>query len=185
MVDYLKRNRALDHDAIAYIYFDYKEQAEQTSVSLVTSLLQQLILKDAFIPDEISALFHQHMQHLTRPSAEEWSMLLEMQIRRFSRVFILVDALDECFEKTRDEFLAELQRLRPFVNLLITSRPTLSIEFEFPGVERLDIQAADLDIRRYLNSRLKTERRLKRLLASDTVLGKTIVEKIVENSKGM
>ncbi|KAF2175434.1 hypothetical protein K469DRAFT_647119, partial [Zopfia rhizophila CBS 207.26] len=185
VVDYLERNLALDHVGIAYIYFNYKEQSEQTATNLIASLLQQLVRKDAFVSEEITSLFHRHMQQLTRPTIAEWSMLLESQIGRFSRVFILIDALDECSESTRDEFLYEMQQLQPFINLLITSRPISTIELELDGAARLGIHAADADIRRYLERRVKRERRLRRLLITDSALEETIVETIAENAKGM
>ncbi|KAJ4290853.1 hypothetical protein N0V90_010048 [Kalmusia sp. IMI 367209] len=175
----------VQHDAIAYIYFNYKEQAEKTTAVILANLFQQLLRKDAIISVEVASILHPHMQHLTRPSAAEWSVLLKHQISRFSRVFIVVDALDECSENTRDEFLAELRQLQPSVNLMITSRPTLVIESELPGAARLDIQANDRDIRRYLKGRIEKERRLRRLLTSDLALQGSVVETIVQNSRGM
>ena len=135
--------------------------------------------------DEITSILRPHMQQLTRPSTADWSILLERQISRFKRVFILVDALDECSENTKDELFSELRQLQSSVKLLITSRPTLSIESELAGVVRLDIQADDLDISKYVEARIDRERRLGRLLRSDLPLQENVIKTIVQNSRGM
>lgn len=112
---------------------------------------------------------------------------MQAEIRRYSKVFIVADALDECPEDngTRGDLLTELRSLVAAVNLLFTSRYLTSIERDFQGTKRLDIRANDDDIRRYIEVRIQREHRLARHVRADPTLQESIVNTIVGNAEGM
>jgi Cdc6-like AAA superfamily ATPase len=184
VVDHLEQSCRRENIAVAYIYCSYKEQERQTDANLIASLLQQLVQRNPFIPDEISSLYHHHIKKQTRPTLGEWSKLLESEIRRLSKVFIVIDALDECSDATRESFLAEIRKLSS-IHLLITSRHISTIEREFEKKASVEIRASDSDVRRYLEGRIEKECRLARHVKADPTLKETIINTIVENSKGM
>jgi hypothetical protein len=70
-------------------------------------------------------------------------------------------------------------------NLLVTSRRILSIEQDFADALRLEICASDEDILRYLEGRIGKKDRLKRLIKADLNLQNSLIDTIVENTKGM
>jgi hypothetical protein len=76
----------------------------------------------------------------------------------YSRVFIIVDALDECqiSDGCRQRFLSCLFKLQEKcgINLFATSRPILGIEKEFDGNTVLEIRASEEDVRRYLEGHM-------------------------------
>jgi ankyrin repeat domain-containing protein 50 len=113
--------------------------------------------------------------------------VLQFEVRRPSKVFIVIDAIDECPESNgiRDSFLAEIRKLQPTIRLLITSRHIQTIEREFEKAARVEIRASDEDVRRYLERRIESEGRLVRLVKADPVLQTIIANTIVENAKGM
>ena len=123
----------------------------------------------------------------TRPTLTDCTDLLQSEARGFSKVFIVIDTLDECSESngTRDSFLTEIRKLQPNVNLLIASRHISTIEREFENQARVEIRASDDDVRRYLESRIERERRLQCLVGEDMGLQGTIINTIVEKAKGM
>jgi hypothetical protein len=184
VVDYLERSFTRDNIAITYIYCSYKEQEYQTDVNLIASLLQQLVRRSAFIPHEISSLYYRHIRKQTRPTLKEWTELLQSEVRRFSMVFTVIDALDECSDDIRDSFLTEIREL-PNINLLITARHGLAIEREFEDAASVEISASHGDIERYLESRIKRENRLGRYTMVDPTLKETIISTIIEKAKGM
>jgi ankyrin repeat domain-containing protein 50 len=149
--------------------------------------LQQLVRRNSVISDDILLLYRKHSQKQTRPTLCELSKLLQLEVRCFSKVFILINALDECCESnsTRDIFIAEIRKLQTIIHLLITSRYILTIEREFEKVAQVEICASDEDVRRYLECRIKSEDRLMRLIKADLALQATITNTIVENAKGM
>ncbi len=171
---------------IAYIYCVYNETG-QTIDNFLASLLQQLCRQESSLSPEIIASQTDHARFGSRPSNSELSRLLTSQIRHFTKVFIVVDALDECrqTEKTKEELLSELQKLPSNTHLLITSRPDIFIEREFVEAVPLRIHAQDDDVHRYLTARISTEPLLMRHVTADPSLRSFIICRVTEKTQGM
>jgi hypothetical protein len=186
-VDYLERSFEREDVAITYAYCSYKEQEDQTVVNLIASLLQQLVRRKRVISDEIVSLYHHHLDKRTRPTLAEWSKLLQSEVRHLSKVFVIIDAFDEHLESndTRYSFLAEIRKLQSSIHLLVTSRHIASIKREFEEAARVEIRASDIDIRRYLENRIKREHGLVRHVKVDSALQEAIINTIVKKAKGM
>jgi len=173
--------------AIAYIYCNYKEQEEQTTVNLIGSLLQQLVQMSSVVSEEIISLYESHIGKRTRPTLNEYSNLLQSEVHGFSKVFIVIDALDECRESngTRMSFITEILKLQPSIHLFVTSRHIVTIESEFEKAVHVEIRASDKDVKGYLKGRIEREHRLVRHVRRDRDLQETIINTIVEKAKGM
>ncbi|KAJ4859583.1 ankyrin repeats (many copies) domain-containing protein [Trichoderma breve] len=129
VVDYLHSWLQTDSKAgIAYFFFDYKRQEEQTIEALLAVFLRQLTACQTSLPDAVHKLYKQHNTQAkqTRPSAEELMQVLKSVIGLYSRVFIIIDALDECNSPngTRSRVLSGIFKLRneTGANFFITSR---------------------------------------------------------------
>jgi hypothetical protein len=74
----------------------------------------------------------------------------------YSRVFILVDALDEADSHQRARFVRGLFALQSEskVNIFATSRFIPEIVKEFASAPSLEIRASDADIEKYLDGRM-------------------------------
>jgi Cdc6-like AAA superfamily ATPase len=143
---------------IAYVYCNFKRQDEQKIENLLASLLRQLAESQPSLPGAVTELYDSHKTKQTRPSLDEISRSLQVVTTLFSRVFIIVDALDECqiSDGCRQRFLLSLFDLQAKcgANLFATSRPISSIEKEFEGNSKLEIRASEEDVQEYLNSHL-------------------------------
>jgi hypothetical protein len=170
------------NNAILCIYCNYKEHIEQSVSNLVASLLKQIVQDRRTTPDGISSLHRLCEKQYRRPTLEELTKALKSETTTFSRVFIVVDALDECPDDggTRANLLQALRSLSGNINLMVTSRDIPSIAQEFQGTMHLPIYATESDVRRYVEGRIARARR--RHL---TALRADVVNKVVENSKGM
>jgi hypothetical protein len=187
IISYLEQVFKQENVGIAYLYCAHKEQ-NQTAVNLVASLLKQLIhQQQSAISDNILKLYRYHVDRDTRPSLSEYSRLLYLEIGYFSKVFIVIDALDECSEETgaRMQLLAEVRKLLPKIRLLVTSRPISNIEHEFKDAACLEIRASDEDVIQYLKSRIKGQLPLATYARTDPALRDTILNAIVEKARGM
>ena len=175
-----------DEIGVACIYCNYNDQ-DHTAVNLLSSLLQQLVQQQSNIPDTIANLYERHTEKRTRPSLTEFSSQLQSQLRRFSRVFIVVDALDECPEGkgNRESFLKELRKFPSNVHLLVTSRYISDIGREFGRSTPLQIHASNEDIGKYLETRIQGQPRLEWHLTADPTLQSTIISTIVKKAHGM
>ena len=171
---------------IAYLYCNFRRQHEQKPEDLITSLLKQLLQKLSAVPDSVKILYKQHNDKQTRPPLDEILKTLESVIATFSRVYIIVDALDECQLSggCRPRFLSSILSLqaRTGARLFATSRPIPDIEKTFKNCVSLEILASDEDIQTYLNDHMS---QLPTFVLNKRKLQEEIVTEIVKAVKGM
>ncbi|OPB45095.1 ankyrin repeat protein [Trichoderma guizhouense] len=143
---------------VAYIYCNFQQKGEQTAYDLLASLLKQLAQGQSSLPGGVKDLYDQHQAKKTRPSIDEISKALQSVAAIFSRVFIIVDALDECqaSNKCRSTLLLEIFNLqvKTKTNFFATSRRIPDIERAFKGNPTLEILASDEDVQKYLDSQM-------------------------------
>jgi Cdc6-like AAA superfamily ATPase len=174
--------------AIAYAYCSYKRQHEQTLVNLMATLLRQLLQERSDLPDAVQSLYQRHFHKKTRPSVDELRVLLQSVTEIYSKVFIVVDALDECtnVDRTRDLLLSELIHLqnqsKTAVCLLATTRFITEILDQFENCVKLEIRATEHDVSRYLDSQIL---RLAPCVTRRKDLQDEIKTKIIEAVDGM
>jgi predicted ATPase len=158
---------------VAYIYCNFQQQGTQKIDDLMASLLKQLAQGQSSLPGSVEDLYDKHKTKRTRPLLDEILRVLQSVAKMYSKVFIIVDALDECqvSDDNRARFLSELFSLqtRHEVNIFATSRPIPQIIDQFNGSVQLEIRAHDEDVRKYLDSRISQ---------SESKLLKTYCEKI-------
>jgi hypothetical protein len=132
-------------------------------------------------------LYKSHINRNTRPTLDECSRALQSEVRRYNKVFLVIDALDECTEddNRRVYLLRELQALQTTVNLMITSRPHITVEYELGNMKRLEVFASDDDVRIYLSNRISNTPRLARIVKRDGALQQVIIDSIAGSVKGM
>lgn len=186
-IDHLQRTFSTSNVGIAFIYCDYKEQEQQTLINLISSLLQQLVEQQPFVPDEIRSLWKQHTHLRTRPGLAEITRLFQSTAGTFSKIFIVIDALDESNEIARNDLITEIEKLSQSlpVHLMGTSRHVASIKHLFRGSVQLEIKATDSDIRAYIRTEINRRERLKRFVQADSSLQEKIETRIASKAQGM
>jgi hypothetical protein len=171
---------------IAYIYCNFRRKDEQKTDDLLASLLNQLAECLPSLPSSITDLYDQHKTKRTRPSLDEICRSLKSVVTLYSRVFIVIDALDECEETSgcRATFLSEIFSLQAkcSVRLFTTSRFIPDITEKFQRSTLLEIRASDKDMRRYLDGHIL---RLPAFVAQNPELQEEINTKIVKAVNGM
>jgi len=159
VVDYLYSRRQRDPNiGIAYLYCNFQRKYEQKIDDLLASLLKQFIQEQSSVPDSVKTLYNQHKDKRTRPSLDEISKTLNSVITYYSRVYIVVDALDECqvSGECRSRLISEIFNLqaKTRANLFATSRLIHNITEKFKGSISLEIRASDEDVLKYLDDRI-------------------------------
>ncbi len=180
-------DRHADH-VVAYAYCSYQRQQEQTLANLISSMLCQLLQERPDLPYAFQCLHQRHVKKNTRPSVEELWTLLHSVTKTYSKVYIVIDALDECtnVDQTRNLLLDKLLRLqnqsKTVVCLLATTRFVPEILDLFKHHVTLEIRANDHDVRQYLDSHIS---RLAPFVARKNDLQEEIKTKIIEAVDGM
>ena len=143
---------------IAYLYCNFRRQDEQKAEALLASLLKQLTQGLSSLPESVKFLHGSHKDRRTRPIFNEISRALESVAALYSKVFIIIDALDECQVAggCRARFLSEVFSLQAKcqVSFFATSRFIPEITEKFDKSIRLEIRASDQDVQRYLDSHI-------------------------------
>lgn len=128
--------------------------------------------------------YNSHRYSRTKPDSAELCSCLNEIITQFSRVYIVVDALDECDEasKTRRSLLSLLQNLGARVQLLFTSRPLQEV---LPSAVQLEITAQKDDLHNYLTAQIEQESVLAELCVKDEHLRREVIDEITTKASGM
>lgn len=165
VIDYLFKEFQEDSTiGIAYLYGNSrKDRYEQDPAGLLLSILKQLVQqKQPPVPASVKKLYAYHKVKRTRPTLKDFTKALQSVISSFSRVYIIVDALDEYRLSDGDrslfiEWLFGLQHPNKHIRLFVSSRSIPSIKEAFASnvkIKSLEIRASEHDIQRYLNARI-------------------------------
>lgn len=189
IIDSLRHQTQKRQDfGLAYIYCSYNERGKQTAPDLVGSIVQQLFVRQkTLLMSEVAPLYENLRVTKSRPSLAEYVNLLELAIIQYSRVYVVVDALDECQEEgqTRRILVETLRGFQPKVSLLVTSRDMPSIRQQLGTVENIDIRPSDEDIESYVEARIVSSERLAMFTEKDTSLEATIKTIVLKRASGM
>jgi hypothetical protein len=171
---------------IAYLYCNFKRQQEQKPADLLSSLLKQLVQEKSSVPESVKSLYERHKNKGSRPSLEEILKSLHSIATDYSRVFILIDALDEfqISNADRKKFLLEVFKLqnKTGTNIFATSRFIPEIMKEFEGSISLEIRARHEDVQRYLDAHMFE---LPLCVSRNRALQDTIKAEIIKAVDGM
>jgi hypothetical protein len=168
---------------VACAYLNYKEAEDQTLVRLLAGLWRQLILHRDIGCAKL--LYQQHREKRTTPTPDEVFNVLHAAITEFSKVYIIIDAVDEYLETERQILLEYITMLGSRVNLMITSRPHIAPDSTLPNPDILEIRANEEDIRRYVDAQIHRSLRLKKHVQKRADLQEEIHSKITGAVDGM
>ncbi len=183
-VDYLRTVFKDENTAVVCVFCSYADLGNQKSDDLVASVLEQLV-RSKGVTNALRMLYQQHQRQRTHLGPKELAKLLNTVMGCFGKVFIVIDALDECPETTRNSVLVEIYKLENLPHLLITSRHSISIANICHDAVHLEIQASDTDLEIYVRSKIQQDRDLAGYVDQDSFLQEDIVKTTVGNAKGM
>lgn len=102
-------------------------------------------------------LYGPHKKDRTRPSFDEILMTLHSVTSAYSQVFIVINALEECEDLSRNRLLAEIYTFQNRINanIMATSRIIGNIKSHFVRCKSQEIYANDDDIRKYVATQIE------------------------------
>ncbi|KAH8623207.1 hypothetical protein IG631_22364 [Alternaria alternata] len=169
---------------LAHLFCNYRRQDEQTLDALLSGLLRQLVEPRASLPKHVEEFYVSQKGSSDR--IEATARTLQLVASTYSRVFIVIDALDECSAShgCRIALLSRIQELQNTcgINLLVTSRFIPEIVEKFKTASMIEIQADRDDVRRYLSENMS---RLPSFVRNKAELQEEIISRIVEAVRGM
>ena len=182
VIDNLCEQARGQNATVACFYFDFAAQNEQSPVSILGTLLKQLVFGLQEIPEEISEAYRDRKNAIGGQGPQISNILKMLQITSARmRAFICIDALDECATEHQVmvlDLLGQLLQQSPETRIFLTGRPHI-----LPAIGRcltrkvtsLSISPKRDDIVTYLCSRLAADTIPD---AMDDTLGVDILEKV-------
>ncbi|KAF4873776.1 Ankyrin-2 [Colletotrichum siamense] len=158
VVNFLRRTYQSQSFGLAYIYCNYQSHKEQRLPSLLASILKQLSQTGSCLPKAVRDL-HEMCTKLGEELGDEDLIEAIVQVSGLlSKVFFVVDALDECqtTEDCRSKLISHLTRIQEAskVNIMYTSRHVLEIEGLFVSCLKQPIRAEGYDVGIVVDSQL-------------------------------
>lgn len=168
----------------AIFYFSFSDNRKQTYHNLVVSLVAQLGKKE---PGLLMLRQAYEKAERRQPGLDELQKILLASVASYDKVFLHLDALDECPEEegARQIVLNGVEILferAPNVRILVTSRDVPDVRYlmEKLGAHPLSIgaQTVNADIQKYVSTELSRDRRLSRLdWATRTLIEETLAQR--------
>jgi DNA replication protein DnaC len=186
MIDHLMNIAKRDGYGVAFVYCNYRVQAQQDVQSILAAILTQLVQRRPTIITHIAQLQKQFADNITKPSLPELCEALQSIVAHLEHVYIIIDALDESRtnDRTRDDLVAQLRKLREFkdVRIMVTSRRMPEIQNHFPKATTVDIRADLEDLKRFVAGQIY---RLRGCIQHNPELRNEVQNKISEAADGM
>ena len=160
VIDSLCDQAGEDNIAVAGLYCDSLSQQEQTINNVVGAILKQPVGRGG-ITEDLREAFRKGKKEFggRGPRHADLMRMLRVTIASLPRVFICIDALDECLPKCLPELfesLRDLVRESPSVRIFLTGRPHVreDIQRYFAKAVVIPISPNIDDIQNYLEMRL-------------------------------
>ncbi len=187
-IDHLCRSARSNDVEVAYLFCNYKAQADQSVVSMLAALLRQLVQSGR--PDNVATVttIYEHcLKGRGRPSLDDIFRTLQSTCANYAVVYVVVDALDECADTdgARSRLIDKLRELQARfveVRLMCTSRFIPEIMQKFCSDSRLEVRAREEDVKRFVADQIP---RLPNCIRRDNELRCAVQSKIVEAVDGM
>lgn len=184
MVEFLQKKFSQTNHGVGFIYFDHKKIL--TPVEIIGSLLAQSLLGKGTLPNELCNLYSECQKKEIRPTFSDLTRILEIETRKLTNIFIVLDALDECPEKedTRTKVLNALRSLHG-LRLMVTGRPHISsVMAKLGEISQLEIHASDEDVGMYIEKRITSNENLIQLCRQNSNLREIIKSTVIKKASG-
>jgi hypothetical protein len=180
-IDHLHRLAKPDV-GLAYLFCNYKSQTSQSLTGFLSALLRQLVQSRTDIAHTATHLYDNH----SKPPLDKIFMALKKVCSNYTRVYIIVDALDECTDQdaTRNRLIDTLRDLqaKEIIQLLFTSLFIPEITEKFYSNPILEVRASEEDVKRFVAGQIA---RLPRCIRRDDELTHAVLNGISEAAGGM
>ncbi|KAI5815845.1 hypothetical protein BZA77DRAFT_293757 [Pyronema omphalodes] len=182
---------------VACLYCDYQEEKKQTPANMIGVLLNQVIAtlnKARLLPSDIISTLKERLNEQKSLNLGEACRLLGKTVKHLRRFYVCIDALDECNERHRRDFIQSLAKVSSecrqptVIRIFFTSRPHIKWKELMNRYSRLGpldhicLKAQPEDIRIYISHEIDIDENGD---CMNEKLRSEILDTIVANSDGM
>ncbi|KAF6754069.1 hypothetical protein DFP72DRAFT_900301 [Ephemerocybe angulata] len=170
-----------DRQDIAIICAFIRYTEKLSICDILVGLLRQLVVRHPCASRHMECVYTRNQKMELR----EQGLVKALQdiIGLLSKVFIIIDGLDEAEDAVKDALLRSLPTLG--ANILIMSRPLELFTPCVPDALHISIEARTEDIDRFIDDQIQRNSRLQAIIRGDPTLIEKLKARIRESSKGM
>lgn len=172
--------------AVAFTYFNYKQQNSQNTLNVLGDITCQLLLQLPNVWGPVKELFKHHKNGATQPTVDELIRILN-EVDEPDHILLAFDALDEAGSGTRDSLIQHIQEFAKLpMRIFLTSRPDVELRILKEYILPVKVSAIDADLIRYARKRLQENSSVQCMLDghSEAIITE-IVNLIVSQARGM
>jgi len=161
VIDSLCNEPSEEGIATAMFYCDFRDRQEQTTANIMGTILNQLAVRGGEVMEYMGREFQQAKKEvggrgLRLPDMVE---MLKQAVAALPRVFICIDALDECHPQHLLDLLVSLKGVlqdSPRTRIFLTGRPQVEAQVTryFPDCAIVPVSPRVDDVKRYLENKL-------------------------------
>lgn len=172
----------------AYFYFDFSDRLKQSVASFLRSIIAQLSIRRKSIPVELQNLYNICDAGKQQPGKKSLIETMMSISASSSRIYLIVDALDECSERESILEIINLFLGHDFksMNVLVTSRMERdiveSLQNATDNVICIQERDVDLDIALHVQTCLSNDPKLRRW---NDAVKEEILDSLVRGAHGM
>ncbi|KAI9785896.1 MAG: hypothetical protein M1839_008162 [Geoglossum umbratile] len=177
--------------AIIYYYCDYSDPKTLEAPNIIGALIQQLLLSKA-VTEEIGLRIEQVCGlGLREPSEEDLSAILDLVVKMYSTIFIIIDGLDECPTEDQAMALSLVTHLSesedPSIKVLLFSREEAKIAAACSVFPRLPITTPSVraDVAAFVEEVVSSKVLSGELKIKDPELQRTVISTLIDGAQGM
>ena len=148
VIDHLRDGFSQQNAVVAHIYCNYGEHEDQSVEKMLASLLKQLVIPSPKIRKPVKEFYQKFRTR--QPQQQDLEQTFLLTCDNYDRVFIVIDALDECDANPKRALLDHIQS-NPSVSIFVTSRSyPENVLKNFEAARRISIGAHVTDLRKYI-----------------------------------
>ncbi|KAJ5681923.1 uncharacterized protein N7477_001863 [Penicillium maclennaniae] len=193
--------------AILMLYCKWDDSQSQSVDCLLASLVKQVAQRYGLVSEETTNMFSKHSKADTSPGREEYLTVLNAELGRFPKTFIVVDGLDELREEKQARSSGNFDFIENKDQLDGNFAPHRQHHKAASGISSIakggrckhqghvmvkqfngaiiDIAAMEEDLLTYVKWRIGSSEFLQRCVESKAVLIEDIVDTVVRENGGM
>lgn len=188
IINHLMRS-SYGNSLVAYFYFDFQRQEQQTVEGFLRSLIKQIASRGSGIHESLRDVYRSCSNGQTKPTTQSLVTILYKLLKASRPVDIVIDAVDECNE--RQNLLQLLEEITKWnmngLHLLVTSRREKDIEDALSpllsGRIPLEEGGIESDIRDFIHHKVHSDG--SKLLKWPVDLRSDIETTLLEGADGM
>ncbi|KAI9704748.1 MAG: hypothetical protein M1836_006528 [Candelina mexicana] len=131
---------------LCYFFCDAKIEKQRDSQTILRSLIHQLITRRRLLVKYVKTAYEMYGPHFDQNLNGLWRILIAIASdKRVGPITVVVDAIDECEESTRERFLQDIVKLversktespqNLCIKFIVTSRPTSGRQYTTKHVQ--------------------------------------------------